>query len=308
MTDHRKEISATRVVITSFLVDFSDVVLSLIVAVLSGSVIMISQVLEGLSDLASSGFLLVGLNRSRREPDPAHPFGYGREIYFWALLSALVMFGITATFSIYLGWQRFLNPEEVHSLPLTFAVLIITLVTNGYAFLLSWKRLLRRRSVKRIVEIFYKSSLVETKTTFILDLMGAAASALGIISLGVYAITGDYRFDGIGAMLIGFVIAICAVFLVLGIRDLLIGQSASPEIENKIREAILDFPEVKKVLDLKTLHIGIERLLVNVEVYLTGEMRIIDIEKLMDDIKAHVQKLVPSVKHIQVELETPDRK
>lgn len=301
---HGIRISANRVIITSFLVDALDVLLSLVVAVLSGSVVMISQVLEGLADLASSGFLIVGLSRSSRNADKTHPFGYGREIYFWTLVSALLMFGITASLSFYLGLQRFQHPKPIQSIGLAFGVLGITLLTNGYAFFISLRRLLKDRKILRVVEIFYRSSLVETKTTFILDLMGSLASLLGILALLVYALTGDYRFDGLGAMVIGIVLAIFSYFLILGIRDLMVGKSASLETEERIKEATKKIKEVSDVLDLKTMHIGSEKLLVNMEVNLESGITTREIERIIDKIKARVEKEVPSVKHIQVELET----
>lgn len=300
-----QKVSAKKVIITSFLVDLSDILLSFIVAVLSGSVIMLTQVLEGVSDFASSGLLLWGLKKSDQKADKRHPFGYGREVYFWALISALIMFGITATLSIYFGWQRFINPHKINDLGLAFAVLVFTLGTNAYAFWLSLQRLLRKRRAKDILRIFYRSSLVETKATFILDLMGSSSSLLGIIALVIYALTGDYRFDGVGAIVIGGVLAVFSYFLILGIRDMLIGRSASPQIESQIREAALKIPEVRHVLGLKTLHIGPGKLLVNLDVHLESELKTREIERLIDDIKEVIRNEVPSVKHIQVELETP---
>ncbi len=300
-----KKITARKVIVTSFVVDVSDVILNLIVAFLSGSVIMLTQVLEGLSDLMASGFLLIGLRRSIRKEDKTHPFGYGREIYFWTLLSALVMFGITATTSIYFGWKRFHNPQPIHDLDLALLVLLITVATNGYAFFLSLRRLLRHRSLKHIVRIFYRSSLVETKTTFTLDLMGTLASLFGMLALGIYHLTGDARWDGVGAMMIGGTLAFFSVLLILGIRDLLVGKSASSGTEEKIRKAALEIPEVESVLDLKTLQVGPERLLVNLDVHMNEHLSTRELEKLIDRVKERIKKEVPSVKYLQVELETP---
>lgn len=302
----KNKLTTNKVVRTSFLVDLSDVLLSLVIAVISGSVVMVSQTLEGFADLVASGLLIVGLRKSRRNPDHAHPFGFGREIYFWTLISALVMFGVSATLSFYLGWQRFFGPEVIHNGYLAIAVLFLTFFTNSYAFMLSLRRLLKKRDMTKIVPIFYRSSLVETKTTFILDLLGALASLLGMVSLAIYKITGDYRFDGLGAMVIGVVMAIFAYFLIMGIRDLLVGKSAPREVENRIKEATLTIKEVQDVLGLKTMHIGSEKLLVNLDVHLSAKLTTRQIEKLIDQIKAAVRKEVPSVKHIQVELETPD--
>lgn len=302
LTEQR--ITSRKVLITSFLVDLLDIILSLIVALLSGSVVMITEVLEGVSDLASSGFLLVGFYRSRQTEDKTHPFGYGREIYFWSLLSALVMFGLTSTFSFYLGFQRFQHPQAVNNINLALIVLVIAFFTNGYAFSLSFIRLIRKRPLKNIVKIFYRSSLVETKTTFILDLMGTSASFIGIVSLGIYALTRDLRFDGLGAMLIGIVLAIFSFFLVLGIRDLMIGRSASQETEEKIIKAAMEIEEVEDVLDIKTLHLGTEKLLVNLFVHMNSRLGTRELEKLVDKIEDRIRREVPSAKYVQVELES----
>ncbi|MFH1648877.1 MAG: cation transporter, partial [Patescibacteria group bacterium] len=109
---HQK-ITSERVVLTSFIVDILDVVIGITVTILSGSVVMVSQALEGLADLLATGLLLLGVKRSKRPSTRKHPFGYGRELYFWTFLAALLTFIITAGASFYLGLKRFLHPEPV---------------------------------------------------------------------------------------------------------------------------------------------------------------------------------------------------
>jgi cation diffusion facilitator family transporter len=299
-----KRLSARRILLTSFLVDLSDVILSFIITLLSGSVIMLSQLLEGISDLTSSGFLLIGFRRSLHKEDRTHPFGYGREIYIWTLLSVATMFGITSTLSFYLGLQRFIHPEQIHDLGLAIIILVITFITNLYAFSLSLRRLLRRRPLKHIMQVFFRSSLIETKTTFTLDLMGTLASLFGAISLGIYYITGDYRFDGIGAMVVAITLAIFSIFLILGIVDLLIGKSASEETEEKIKQAALSIEGVNEIVDLKTLHVGSEKLLVNLDVNMEQKLKTKELEKMIDKIEWKIRQDVPSAKYVLVELES----
>jgi len=298
-----KRLSSRRIILTSFLVDILDVFLNFFVAILSGSVVMLTQVLEGLADLSASGFLLIGLSRSLRKEDKTHPFGYGREIYFWTLLSALVMFGITSTLSFYFGYKRFMQPMQLHDINLALLVLLLTFFTNGYAFLLSYRRLIKDRSFLSILRIFFRSSLVETKTTFTLDLMGTMASFFGLVALLIYAITGDGRFDGLGAMIIGVNLAVFSVFLVLGIKDMLVGRSASVETENKIKDAVLNIEKVKGLSDLKTLHLGSEKLLVSLDVDIKGGLRRRELERIIGEIELKIKKVVPSAKYVFVELE-----
>ncbi len=299
----RKRLSARRIIITSFLVDFLDVFLSFFVAILSGSIVMVTQMLEGLADLSASGFLLIGLRRSLRKEDKTHPFGYGREIYFWTLMSALIMFGITSTLSFYFGYRRFIDPIPLRDINLALFVLLLTFFTNAYAFILSFLRLLRSRSIFSIVSIFFKSSLVETKTTFTLDLMGTLASFFGLIALLIYKFTGDGRFDGLGAMVIAVNLAIFSIFLVLGIKDLLVGRSASSEVEKRIKEAALSITNVKRVSGLRTLHLGSEKLLVSLDVDIAGKLKKRDLEQIIGEIELKIKQVIPSARYIFVELE-----
>lgn len=301
-----RKISSSRVVLTSFLVSVSDVVLNLVVAYISGSIVILSQALEGAADLLASGFLLIGINRSKKPSDRKHPYGYGRELYFWTFLSALATFVITAGASFYFGYQRFREPEAIANIPLVFAMLIFAIITNGYSTSLSLRRLLGKKSLSHIWRVFKDSAFIETKTTFVIDLMGTTAAVLGLISITLYQITSNQRFDGIGAMAIGVTLAILAVFIIEGAKDLLVGRSAPPEVETKIANTALEFSKVKEVLDLRTVYIGPEKLLVNMEVHLQDKLETDEIELLIDKIEAEIKKAVPTASSIQIELETPD--
>lgn len=300
-----KQITARRVVVTSFFVDLIDVISSLVVAILSGSVVMLAQVLQGLADLASAGFLVLGVKQSTKPTDKKHPFGHGREIFFWATLSALMMFGITASLSFYFGLQRFLRPETIENISFAYVVLSITTVTNGYSFTLSLRRLKENTKGKNLWQTFMHSPLIETKTTLILDLMGTSASILGLAALLLFGLTKNLRFDGLGAMLIGAVLGIMALVLIKSAKDLLIGKGASMGEATQIREAALAVAGVKDVLDLRTMYMGPENLLVNLEVHVQDNLTTDEIEMLVDKIKTSVKSGVPSAGHIQVELETP---
>lgn len=301
-----KGITSEKVVLTSFLVDVSDVVINVVIAYISGSVVMLSQALEGAADLIASGFLMIGVDRAKKPRDKRHPFGYGRELYFWTFLSALTTFLLTAGASFYFGLIRFLNPEAIESTFLAIAALIFAIITNGYSLSLSYKRLIGKKPAKELLIAFTGSALIETKTTMILDLMGTMASVLGLAALILYEISGNLRFDGIGAMTIGLTLAVLAVFIIKGAKDLLVGQSAPLTVEKKIVKITVSDPNVKKVLDLRTLQIGNDRILINMEVNLADELTTDEIEKLIDKIEKEIKKAVPEASNIQIELETPD--
>lgn len=299
-------ISARRVVLTSLIVDIGDIALNLVIAILSGSVVMLSEALQGAADLFTSGMLYVGVSRSNRKPDNRYSFGYGRELYFWTLLAAIAMFSITATVSFYLGLQRVLHPEPLTDIHWAMAVLLLGFMTNSYAFYLSIRRL-KGGSRRGILSSLRHSSRIETKATFVLDLMGSSAALFGFIALGVYALTGDSRFDGVGAMIVGAVTAALAVALVIEAKDDIVGHGAPEDIAKAITDATMKVAGVNSVLDLRTMYLGSEKLLVNMEVHLDERLHTKEIEVVIDEIKRRVKRLVPIVKHIQVEVETPRR-
>jgi cation diffusion facilitator family transporter len=302
----KSKISARRVVATSFLVDLSDLLLSLIAALASGSMVMVTQALQGGADLLTSGLLFVGEQRSRRRANREYNFGHGREIFFWILMSAIAMFTITAVLSFLSGLDRLLNPSPLHNLTSAFLVSGIGVVTNFYALRLSWKRLQHDRPTEGHAWHFLsRASMLETKATLVLDGMGVGASMLGIFALLLYMITGDSRYDGVGAMIIGATTGALAIALIAEVKDLLVGRSAGTELEVEIREAARGINEVDEIPDLRTMFIGSDKLLVNMEVHLIDDLDTDDIEAIMDRIKRRVKRQVPMVGYIQVEVESP---
>lgn len=297
--------SSLRVVRTSFLVDVLDILLNVAVAIASGSTVMLAQALRGGADLLTSGLLLVGLKRSRRRANRKYAFGYGREIFFWTLMSGIMMVAVTATVSFREGWQQFAEPEVLSHLPVALTVLAIGLAANWYALLLSIRRLRSNNQSVTVWGAFTGSVLVETKATFVLDLMGSLGGILGLVSLCLSLVTGNQQFDGLGAMFIGVMTAVLALLLILDVKDLLVGRSADPELESEIRAVALAIKGVEGVLDLRTMYIGSERLLVNMELDVDQKLQTAQLEQLMDIVKAEVKDKVPTVHHIQIELETP---
>jgi len=301
-----RTITTKRTLITSFFVDLSDVVLNMAIAIVTGSAVMIAETLQGIADLSAVSLLLIGYKRSDKVSTKQHPFGFGKELYFWTLLSGFIVCVITASLSIYFGFQHFRHPHAISNIQLAYAVLLFSIATNGYSFSLSARKLLGKYSFKKMWRVFFESYDVAPKTTFILDLMGTLAAVFGLIALVAYQITGNQRFDAIGAMAIGMTLAVFGFILLLSIRDLITGRSAPDFQELQIRKLALAHPKVEEVLDLKTMIIGNEKILINLELNLNDELTTNQLEKIMDEIKESIQKTIPGAFHIQIELETPD--
>ncbi|MFC1647097.1 cation diffusion facilitator family transporter [Patescibacteria group bacterium] len=288
-------------ILVSFLVDISDVVINVIVVMLSGSVTMLSQALQGAVDLLASGFLYVGSKRAKRVADKMHPFGYGRELYLWIFLSGMVMFGVTSTLSFYWGYIRFINPQPITNIIFAFGALILSLFTNGYAFMLSLKRLQKDKPNADIFDLFFRSSLIATRTTLLLDFMGTLASVYGLLALAVYSVTGNYRYDGVGAMLVGVTLAFFAFFILKDVKNFLIGKSVPFELLNDIANCIRSFPEVNSIIDLKATYIGVEKLFVISDINIKDGLNTNSIERLIEDIENNIKHKIPQSAYIHIE-------
>lgn len=299
-----KKVSSQRVVWTSFFVDIIDILSNIFVASISGSTVVLATALRGVADLMTTVFLLVGLKRAKRRANRDHAFGYGRELYFWAFLSNLAMLTVTGGLSFYFGWKHYYDPQPISNLFLSFAVLALGVATNIYALVLDARRLKQSNQTKSLWHGFFYSDLIEVKITFILDLMGVLTALLGIVALMLYRITGDARLDGLGAMVIASTVVLLASYLIIEIKDLLIGRSAQPEIEENIKEAAKKIKGVDHISDLRTLYIGSEKLLVNMVITIDPELHTNALEQVLEEIKTNVKDSVPVVKHILIEFET----
>lgn len=300
------KISDVRVVTTSLLVSMFDVALNFIVAFFTGSVVMLAQGLQGLSDLITGIILFFGVRRSQKMADKEYHFGYGREVFFWVMLAGVLMFLGTGGLSVYFGWMQVIEPDAIDNIWLAFTMLVIGFSMNAYAFSLSFKRLKRLHHGIGWWHQLLRSSVVETKATFLIDFLGTSAALLGMLALTIYVLTGNPAFDGYGSMAIGVCMMLGAVMLISDARDLLVGRAVSPEIIARINQSATSVGGVDSVLDLRTMYIGSNKILVILEVHMSQQLVTEQIEQIIDRVKQVVQAEVPEVHHIQVEVETPD--
>jgi cation diffusion facilitator family transporter len=246
----------------------------------------------------------VGRTRSLRKADKLYQFGYGKELYFWALLAAVTTLMITATLSFYFGVERVLHPAPITYMPLAIAVLALALLTNGYALSVSVRRLLGNNVYRELPTMFASTPFLASKTAVVLDGAGVLAAVFGLVNLIIYSLTGNSHFDGIGAMLIGMVLAVFAVVLLTGVRSFITGRSVSTPMARNIRSAALSVPGVNGILDMRTMILGGSGVLVLLELDLDKKLDTPEIEQLIDHIKAEVGRAIPVSSHIQIEPET----
>ncbi len=302
--DKKSTITGKRVVLTSIFVDLLDIGMNGLAALLTGSVVMLAETLQGIADLVSDTMIYVGMVRSRKFPNIKHPLGFSREIYFWTIMSSVMMFVFLSGLSFYFGYQRLSNPEPLDFIWLSLIILIISVFSNSYSFSLGFRRVM----IGRLDEFSYwrhfiESNKLESKVTFLSDLIGILSALLGLGVLLLYYFTGDTRFDGLGAMAIGLIMAVFSLVLLFNTKDFIVGKTISEEDKNKIKRAVEEFQEVNQIVYLKATSFGLNKVLIHLGVNLEDGLVTDEIEHLIDKIEDRIKEVIPESHHILVELE-----
>jgi cation diffusion facilitator family transporter len=225
--------------------------------------------------------LIIGVHRSRRGPDDLHQFGHGKEIYFWTLVVAVLLFAIGGGLAIYEGISHYLDPHPIDHALTSYVVLAISLVLESASSVVA----IRELEVPEDRGLW--RALLETKDASVLAVLAentAAIVGLFIAFFGLLAaqITGDPRFDAIGSLAVGVVLIIVAVFLAAESRALLIGESASGPLVERARGVIMDDESVTAVESLRTMHLGPDHIVLTARVRFTPDRR---------DIPASIERL-----------------
>lgn len=298
----KQEITPNKVIKTSLTVNILDILFNGVVAIITGSSVMLAGTLRGLSDLITVIFLYIGIKRSAKRPNKKFNFGYGRELYFWVLCAAITMFVVSASISFYSGLIKFLNPEPLERTIWAYLVLTVGIITNTYSLSFSYRKIKSAQTKASIIKNFTSSRLLEIKTALITDLMGSVSVLLGIVALIIYGMTGDARYDGLGAMIIALAISSLALILIFEAKEMIIGKSVPPGEKQTIRKIAEMHPLVNKVLQITTMHFGSEEMYVNLNINVKDNLKTQQIENLINEIKENIIRLKPEVDIVQIEI------
>jgi cation diffusion facilitator family transporter len=297
--------SSRRVLAVSFLVDMFDVVSNLVVAVLTGSAVVFSEMAQGLADSTGSALLVVGERRSKLPGDSSHPLGYAREAFFWGLLSAVAMLVIGAGLSAWRGYEQLVNPSPLDTPLLAIAVVGLAVVTNGYAVSLSMRKLAAENGGLR--EAFRNMDQPLVKSALLRDAIGTFTSVVGLVALVLYQSLDLLILDALGALVAAVMMVAASLMLMTQARALITGQSLSDATLVRLRATVLDTPGVEAVNRLAAVHSGVSQVLLDADLDLAENLDTTQIEALLDLLEARVRKIVPRLERVRVILNSPDK-
>jgi cation diffusion facilitator family transporter len=292
-------------VVAALLANLGIAVAKFVGFTITGASSMLAEAFHSVADSGNQAMLLFGSRLARKGPDPNHPFGHGRSRYFAAFLVAVVLFTLGSLFSFYEGYQKLRHPHELESPAVALAILVIALVLEGFSLRTAVREASPMRGRQSWWSFIRTTKQPELAVVLLEDSAAEFGLSLAVVGVGLAAITGDPLYDALGTLAIGGLLAVVAIVLGVEMYSLLLGEAASPEEQEAVRREITSTPGVARLIQLRTMHLGPEELLVAAKVELDPSLSADDAARVIDRAQADLRAAVPSARIIYLEPELP---
>ena len=278
-------------------------IIKFIAAAITGSSAMLSEAIHSLVDTCNQVLLLYGLKRAQRPPDKNFPFGYGKEIYFWSFIVAILIFALGAGVSIYEGIIHLLHPKPITTPYINYIVIGFAMMFEGFAWYFAFKEFTKSKGKWSYIMAVQRGK--DPSIFVVLFEDSAALIGLVVAFLGIFLgqVTGIVYFDGAASIIIGLILAGTATWLAYETKGLLIGESANDSIVQGIRELASGHDYVEHVNEVLTLHMGPDFILVNISLDFMDEATADEIETTVVKLDKEIKKNYLQVKRVFVEAE-----
>ena len=281
--------------------------LKLVAAIITGSSGMMAEALHSIADTTNQIFLLLGLRFYKRPASSKHPFGFGKERFFWSFIAAIFIFGVGATYAIYEGIVKLAHPHPPTNLKWAYAVLALSFVLESASITLAIYQEVHEAHHEGMTFFDYlrESKDPTAKTVLFED----SAALLGIVIAAGGLLLTDYQvgrsagsyWDGIASIMIGVVLAVVAFVLARSSRGLLLGEAASLKTVEAIKRAMESHPNVERVVELLTMHLAPKQILINAHIKLRQGLVTDEIEHTIEEVEERIKQAEPKVEMIFLE-------
>jgi cation diffusion facilitator family transporter len=239
-------------------------------AVFTGSSAMLAEAIHSYADAGNQGLLLLGLKRAKRPPTPDYPLGYGKAVFFWSFIVALVLFSLGGLFSVYEGAHKLAHPEPLTYPWLAVGILVFALAAEAVSLRACLAEVSKVRNGRSLWRWFRESRQSELVVVLGEDLAALLGLALALAAVLITILSGDPLWDALGSIAIGAVLIVVAIGIAVEIKGLLIGQSADPETERRIRDFLERHEDIERVFKVLTLQLG-GSLMISIKARMKGE-------------------------------------
>lgn len=272
---------------------------------ITGSSAMLSEGIHSVVDTGNQLLLLLGMKRAKKPADENYPFGYGKEIYFWSFVVAIMIFAVGSGISIYEGIHGIMDPHPVSNPMVNYIILGLAIVFEGGAWYFAWKEFRKLKNDQTYFKAVHRSKDPATFVVLFEDTAALLGLFVALAGIWLGQITGIHLFDGIASIIIGVILGLTAAWLAYETKGLLIGESADPEIIQGISTITNGYSEIAVINETLTMHMGPEYILVNLSVDFDDSMDADSIEKAVARLTREIKRKYPRVKRIFVEAEEP---
>jgi cation diffusion facilitator family transporter len=290
----------TRAILAALAANAGIAVAKFIGFAVTGSSSMLAEAVHSVADTSNQGLLLLGGKRAKRAATPEHPFGYGRDRFFYSFIVALLLFTLGSVFALYEGIEKLAHPGELTSPIVAIIILFVAIGLEGFSFRtaihesrglkgrLSWWQFIRQ------------STTPELPVVLLEDFGALIGLVLALLGVGLTLLTGEGVFDALGTIGIGLLLGVIAIVLIIEMKSLLIGEGARPPVLAAIVDG-LKGGAVQDVLHLRTQYLGPEELLIAAKIALRPGLPVEDVAREIDEAEARVREAVPAARMIYLE-------
>ena len=304
-------IGSKKAVYTALVGNLGIAIAKLIAAILTGSIAMLAETLHSLSDTFNQVLLLIGIKTSTKAATERHPFGYGKEQFFWSFIVATMLFGISGFISLQQGFISLMSTvHHIENVNISYIILAISAIFEANALRVALD--LSKRSIEARGEKFSLSTLLnefqESKDPSLITIMvedSAALLGIAIAGVGIFLSneTGNTIYDSISSLSIGAILMAFAFFLARENKGLLIGEGISRKEYKRIVRLVKEIPEVNKIITIRTMHLAPQDVLVTIELNLIDDLDTDKIEAVIHNIEQKVKQAIPYVNPAKVFVE-----
>ncbi|OZM75626.1 cation diffusion facilitator family transporter [Pseudonocardia sp. MH-G8] len=290
----------TRAIVAALIANAGIAIAKFIGWLITGSSSMLAEAVHSVADTSNQGLLLLGGRTARRAATAEHPFGYGRDRYFYSFVVALLLFTLGSVFALYEGIHKLESHEPLTSPLVAVAILVVAIGLETYSFRTAVHESRPLKGSLSWWQFIRQSKTPELPVVLLEDLGALVGLVLALLGVGLSVLTGEPVFDAIGTICIGLLLGVIAVILIIEMKSLLIGEGAAPKVLTAIVSAI-ESGDVQRVIHIKTQYLGPEELLVAAKIALAPGSPLETVARAIDAAEARIRERVPEARVIYLE-------
>jgi cation diffusion facilitator family transporter len=292
----------TRAVVAALLANAGIAVAKFVGFLITRSGSMLAESVHSVADSGNQALLLLGGKKAQRAPTADHPFGYGRERYFWAFVVSIILFSVGGMFATYEGIEKIRHPHELESVAVAIGILVVAIVLESLSFRTAIREAHQVKDPQVNWWTFIRRSKNPELPVVLLEDFGALVGlVLALLAVTIAHLTDEPVWDGVGTLCIGILLIVIAVVLAIEMKGLLIGEAASTADQEKIVAAIEIEPSVRRLIHMRTEHIGPDELLVGAKIELIPDLTVAETAETVDRIETSVRRAVPIARIMYLE-------